>query len=168
VQIQRIGGDVLTEPTEVTHQLDLLCRTSAKKLYNLARYTVDDSALAESIAIDALTAAVLRHPDFSESRGAEIDCCGFLYRFARRARKKNRFGFRPLRRKVLAGSGPPLDGALRPINRLFRLSFDERFLLILFCYCKFTIEEISQIMRLPKRIAMKRLYRAAKKSAELG
>ena len=128
----------------------------AKQLYNLALYTLGDTALAQRTAIRAFCDTYERLGGIGDVRVCRRHCIRLLYTYGRKAWRKHR--------KICAAAHalcyqelPPGHGKKPLAALLDGLSYDSRFLLLLFCYCKLTIPEIAEAMGLPAFVVNRRL-----------
>ena len=57
------------------------------------------------------------------------------------------------------------DERNKRLDKLYRLSLKERYILLLFCWQRFSLKRIAKIISLPMFITKKRLYAALNKAA---
>jgi len=154
----------LTEEALLESQVTYLYNATAKGLYNLALYSVQDQTLAEQLAIDAFAFAYNRLLDKSDVTRFRIKSARKLYRIT----KKTLMNYSWCRTWELNKHESiefVNDKGKNRINLLLaRLNYDERLLLLLFLQQKFTRKQIAQILFIPKFIVKKRLYRTLNKA----
>lgn len=153
---------------EMAVKIEFLYNTTSKILYNLALYTVGNRSLAALLAADAFADAFKHISDKSDLDQFRIKSTELLYRYMKRTLKKADCTFDIPERKIRES---PESLTNKKFNRLtallFKLSFDERFLLLLFCYQQFSIKQISQITHLPAFITKWRLHIIINKTVNL-
>lgn len=132
-------------------QIELKYHASVLHLYNLALYTVGDKRLAEQAAAHAFTDAFIQIRGNPDVQLFEAHCFKRLYMYGKKSQ-----------RLFDNYIGRTADNRLTEL--LISLNFQERYILLLFCWRKFTIHQIAKTARLPQFIIEKRLNTAVNKA----
>jgi len=138
---------------------------AVKELYNLALGVTGRDSEARCAVSEALTeiSGGKKAPDAERFRQLSIRA---LYRYGKnhgvfKERENEAAASECGCREAPAGPRAKLLGLLEP------LSYNERFVLLLFCCQKLTISQISEILRLPSFIVTRWLYSASRKIASV-
>jgi DNA-directed RNA polymerase specialized sigma24 family protein len=134
----------LINGTKEKSHLALLYHTSAKQLFNLALYAVGDGHLAEQAVVSAFAGAYRRLPDKSDVRLFERQCVRLLYVCGKKTLRQSGG-----RRDAIAADTTADGETSRLASLLSGLSFNERFILLLFCRLRLSVRQIAAAMRLP-------------------
>lgn len=158
----RLPNEALLE-----NQITYLYTATAKGLYNLALYSVQDQQLAEQLAIDAFVFAYNCLSNKTDVTRFQIKGTRQLYRKTKKMlmnhSSNNSMELNKLENKEFAN-----DESKKRIHSLLeRLNFDDRFLLLLFLQQKLSQKQIAQILSVPKFAVKKRLYRAINKAMNI-
>ncbi len=152
--------------TMMQQQIENQYRAAAKQLYNMALFSIGDKGLAEQTAAGVFADALEHLKDTSDIEFFRKHCCTLLYQYCKNIRRQY---FCP--DKYIADEAA-LD--LRCVENgshlsgiLICLSFEERFIVLLFCLQKYSVRQIAQITRLPCFIIEKRLMAAVGRAATL-
>jgi DNA-directed RNA polymerase specialized sigma24 family protein len=141
-------------------ELDVLYQEAAKPLYNLALFAVGERSLAEEAALGAISVTYRHLPDASDRQAFRSESLRLLYLYGKKLCRKNL-----LPRKAGGMEDVlPADGTRRLGCLLEGLSYDEKFILLLFCCQKLTVPEIAETLRQPVFLVEKRLKKAAAKA----
>lgn len=132
-------------------QIELKYHATVLYLYNLALYTVGDKRLAEQAAAQAFSDAFIRIRGNADVQLFEAHCLRRLYMFGKKSHR-------------LSDNFIGCKAHDRLTELLISLSFQERYILLLFCWRKFTIHQIAKTTRLPQFIIEKRLNTAVNKA----
>ncbi len=151
--------------TETQHQIECLYRATAKQLYNLALYTVGDTALAEETAVSAFSDACGCIRDATDAAMFQKLCFQQLYLRGKNVRCRYECpagGITGnLAEKLICDSEP------RQLSEiLICLDFEERYIVLLFCLHKYSVRQIAKITRLPNAVIEKRLLAAVDKAMQ--
>ena len=141
--------------TTIQEQYESLYSAAAKQLYNLALFTIGNPAAAEQIVIDTFVNVLSSTQDNLSVDLFVEQSIGFLYRKGRKARKKAGYVI-----GCAFEDQPESPTAIKKrqlIRMLGELSYDERFMLLLFCWQRYSIKQIARIMCIPVFITRKRL-----------
>jgi DNA-directed RNA polymerase specialized sigma24 family protein len=142
----------MTVETARQNTMESLYEAAAKPLYNMAVYTIVDRRLAERTAAVVFLDACRGCSGIPEGGPFMKRCFGLLYRRGRElCQEDSEFSSADT-------SGAPLGKLLSP------LSYDERFILLLFCRHKYSLRQISEITGLPEFTVDRRLTSAAGKT----
>lgn len=147
---------------ELQNQVELLYNAAAKPLYNLALYTTGDPASAEQTAIDAFVGAFHSIPDKTDLELFRNKSAKLLYRYICKAQKNN------FDQAALLKISGDMNGKKQKniMDMLCRLRLDERYILLLFCWQRFSPKQIARTICLPVFITRKRLYAALNKAVD--
>lgn len=157
----------MTDENLLEEQVAFLYRATAKGLYNLAFYTIQNQSVAERLSMNAFTFAFYQLSDKTDVAQFRIFSAGKLYRSI-----KKTFFFpswhAACKRMAHENSSFMEESEQSPIAVLLTgLRFDERFLLLLFLQQKFSQEQIAKILCVPRFVAKKRLCRTLGKAADI-
>jgi DNA-directed RNA polymerase specialized sigma24 family protein len=131
------------------NRINVLYETAAKPLFQVALYSVGNRSVAEDSAEMAILGAFRDGPDVSDPGAFLKRCLGKLYRCVKEARSES----------IKTGAD---DAQAKPLGQMLApLSFDERYILLLFCRQKYSIGQIAEITGLQEFIVEKRLTSAA-------
>lgn len=159
----------MIEDIELQNQAEFLYQAAAKQLYNLALYTVGNQTLAEQITIDAFDGAFCSIPDKSDAERFTKQSIKLLYRYGRKMRRKAGYNISDMMfsKKAESGKVERRDNVekKRLFEMLSKLSYDERYILLLFCWQRFSAREIADIMRLQLFFSKRRIYVTINKTA---
>jgi hypothetical protein len=148
--------------TMALHQTESSLHSTAHGLFHTALCAVGDAALAGRAAADAFVDAVNRIPDTSDAGLFRMRCYSLLYRYCKKIPELHDY---PRGRiSDTAEYNRHSGGRKRLSEILARMSFDERFIILLFCLEKYSVRQIAKITRLPGFIVEKRLNAAVKKA----
>jgi len=128
-----------------------ILREAAEPLYCLTFYTLGDKLLAEQTAAAACLDAFGGLSSACDLGVFLNRCFSLLYEYVKRTRPESGGA-------GTADAGKPLERMLSP------LSFDEKYILLLFCRQKLTIRQISEITGLAECSVEKLLSSAAAKT----
>jgi DNA-directed RNA polymerase specialized sigma24 family protein len=159
----------LTDEINLKNQVEFLYNATAKELYNLALYSVQNQPLAEQLTIDAFAFAFNSLSDKSDAEQFRMKSIKFLYRSIKKSVSKANRGPGKLKdQRIYENTEFPKSKERTRLNTLrLLLECDERFILLLFCYQKFSVKRISRILNLPTFIAKKSLHITITKAIEL-
>jgi DNA-directed RNA polymerase specialized sigma24 family protein len=158
----------LAEEALLEKQVTYLYHASAKKLYNLALYSIGYQPLAEQLSIGAFTSAYNRLPDKSDVTRFQIKSARHLYLISKKLLIR-RIWHRAPEPDPLESLEPANDTGKSQIQQLLcGLNYDERFLLLLLLQQKFSQKQIVQILCIPKFIIKKRIFKMLKKAMIYG
>ena len=131
------------QETEKTFQL--LYNATAKPLYNLAIYATGDQSTAERILTDVFVKVFYTIPDQSAPDLFMKKCIKLLYRHARRIRIKQKHDGSTAPFKI-EGEEQKSDDIKRTqlFDLLSKLSFEERYIILLFCWQRFSLKQIAK------------------------
>lgn len=157
----------MAEEALLENQVTYLYHASAKKLYNLALYSIGDQPLAEQLSIDAFVFAYNRLSDKSDVTQFRIKSARHLYRKTKKTLiSHNWCGFRKLNAYGTTGFV-----SYKEMKRIYllltELNYDEKFMLLLFLQQRFSSKQVAQILCIPQSIAKKRLYRLLNKAVNV-
>ena len=142
---------------ESQNQVELFYNAAAKPLYNLALYTTGDPALAQQVTIDAFVDSFHNISDKTDLELFINKSTKLLYRYIRKAQKNN------FDQAALLKTARGINDE-KHMDMLCRLSPNERYIVLLFCWQRFSLKRIAQIISLPVFITKKRLYAALNKA----
>ncbi len=155
-----------TKDKKEQYNTALLGPVSAKRFFNLALYAIDDEKLASQAAVKAVSDTYKRFPDETDQRAFERQCLCPLYRYGKKAVRECGINSGAASRYADFTDGCQLlrrSEADRLADLLSGLSFEERFILLLFCWFRCTLHEIARATRLPVFIVKRRLSAAVDK-----
>lgn len=135
------------------NQIGFFYNAATKPLYNLALYTMGDPVLAQQVTIDAFVGSFHSISDKADLELFMNKSIKLLYQYIRKVQKNNG--------KVIPTTGDIyiLNGEKnKNMDMLCKLSPDERYILLLFCWQRFSIKRIAEAISLPRIIVKKRLY----------
>jgi hypothetical protein len=145
-----VGKVAFMDELVLSGHINYLCDTSGRELYRLALYLFGSESDALKASAAAFTKAFQKvsggnaGPDMEKLEALGVR---FLYRYGK-----------------AAGAGAARgDTALH--NALCRLTFDERFVLLLFCCRKMKLRQIAAVLRRPHFLVARRLLSGARKLA---
>jgi DNA-directed RNA polymerase specialized sigma24 family protein len=144
-------GCVMENYTEIQNQIEHLYQTTAKQLYNFAFYAVGDKRLAEQTAVSAFSDAFKHISDKSDISLFQKHYFRLLYIHGKKVHRKSEYYI----------SRIPADSLT---EMLIGLSFEERYVLLLFCWQKYSIHQIAKTTMLPGFIIERRLNAAVSKA----
>ena len=160
------GGDALLNETKEDDRLALICRDSAKQLYNLAILTVGDRELAEQAAYCAFSDTYRQLSGTSDASQVQTQCVRHLYRYGKKAFREAGEQYSGAASDTPYGCNTQYAAETNPLARLLDgLSYSEKYILLLFCRLKFTTRQIAEITGLPVFIVERRLNTAAAKAS---
>lgn len=159
----------MTDEVVLKNQVEFLYNATAKMLYNLTLYTVQNQPLAEQLTVDAFVAAFNSLSDKSNIDQFRIKSTKLLYRSIKKSINKANRGFSKLTdQKIYEDTELLKSESKNRLNALlFRLEYDERFILLLFLQQKFSQKQIAQILCVPRFISRKRLCQVLNKAMNL-
>jgi hypothetical protein len=144
--IIKVGDWLLMDDMILERNVQYLCNSSAKELYNLSLYLYGNEASALKASVDSFVIAFIK----MSGETSVLDTILFrklsiryLYKFG----KKN----------ITHSKTKRLPKILNQLN------YNERFIILLFCCSKMKIEHISHILRLPRILVLRCLLSAAQK-----
>ncbi|MEA4894680.1 MAG: hypothetical protein VB064_05410 [Oscillospiraceae bacterium] len=140
---------------EILKQAEFLYDATVKLIYNLALYTIGNSSMAEQITTDAFCDAFYRVTDRSD---IEL----FMKKAIREVYKHGR----KIKRLSYCSGLLCMDtnaGARRLLAALLDLDYNERYIILLFCWLRLSPKEIARIICLPTFLVKKRLYTSIRK-----
>ena len=147
----------MIEDIGLQNQVEFLYRATAKQLYNLALYVIGNQRVAEQITIDAFADAFVSIPDKSDAERFIKRSIKLLYRYGRKRHRKAGYSIMDIAFSENAERWNSV-GKNHLFEILNKLNYDERFILLLFCWQKFSAKEIANIMYLPLFFAKKRIF----------
>lgn len=157
----------MTDEKLLEEQVAFLYRATAKGLYHLAFYTIQNQSMAERLSIDAFAFAFYQLSDKSDVVQFKTVSAGQLYQSI----KKRLFIHRwhdPCKRMAHENSNLIEESECSQIAALLTgLSFDERFILLLFLQQRFSQKQIAKILCIPRFVVGRRLYRTLGKTADI-
>ena len=149
---------------ELQNQVEFLYNAAAKPLYNLALYTTGDPALAQQVTIDAFVDSFHSIPDKTDLELFMNKSTKLLYRYIRKVRKDN---YDQAALLITTRDANSLDAERKKqLDKLCRLSPKERYILLLFCWQRFSLKRIAKTISLPVFIAKKSLFAALNKAVK--
>lgn len=135
----------------IKRQTEIL-REAAEPLYRLAFYTLGDRRLAERTAAAACIDAFGSLSDACDVGVFLRRCFSLLYKYVKRTCPES-------------GGAGSADAGKQPLERMLSpLSFDEKYIMLLFCREKLTMRQISEITGLAECSVEKLLSSAAVKT----
>lgn len=149
--------------TMALHQTESSLHSTAYGLYNTALYAVGDAALAGQTAADAFVNAFNRISDASDISLLRMRCYSLLYRYCKKIPGLHDY-------PCGLASGDTAEhiqyaGGCKQLTEILTcLSFDERFIILLFCLQRYSVREIAKITRLPGFVIERRLNAAVRKA----
>jgi DNA-directed RNA polymerase specialized sigma24 family protein len=155
----------LTEDALPHNQISFLYTAAAKQLYNFALYAIGDQAAAERITARALADAFLHVPDKSSVEQFTWRSIKYLYRYGRRYQTKSAYSIREIIRRQNADD-PDNTDKRHLLERLRASSYEERCMLLLFCWMKCSIGQIAAGTGCPACVTRKRLLSAVQRIAK--
>ena len=157
----------MTDEALLENQVTYLYNATAKRLYNLALYSIVEQPLAEQLAIDAFVFAYYRLFDKSDVTQFQIKSARHLYRKTKQT-LINHSWHNALKPNTPESIEFAQDEGKKQIHSLLsRLNYDERFLLLLSLQQRFSQKQIAQILSIPKFIVKKRLCRTLSKAMNI-
>ena len=148
---------------------ELLYNATVKPLYNLALYTLGDQPTAERILTDVFVEVFYNISDQSDPDLFMKKSIKLIYRHARRTKINPGYDIGSTASfKMKEGLQNPDD-----IKRgqffciLSRLSFEERYIILLFCWQRFSLKQIAEAICRPEYIVRKRFYAIINKAARV-
>jgi DNA-directed RNA polymerase specialized sigma24 family protein len=143
--------------TALHHQVQHLCDSIATELYNLAFYIYGNQAEASAASSDTFIKAYAKisvNPTMPDTEQFKQLCFKLLFQYG----SINRF----TNTKLHPDKENKLYTMLRP------LSYNERFIILLFCCHKMQKEQISELLCLPEFLVAKWLLSASQKFGKAG
>lgn len=158
----------MTDIQKSEDSFELLYNATVKPLYNLALYTIGDQPTAERILTDVFVEASYAISGQSDPDLFKKKCIKLLYRHSRKIRIKQKHDGSTAPFKI-EGEGQKSDDIKRTqlFDMLSELSFEERYIILLFCWQRFSFKQISETICQPKFIVRKRLYAIINKVARV-
>ena len=141
---------------EIQRQAEFLYDATAKLIYNLALYTIRNSAAAEQIVVDAFCEAFYRVTDRSNIELFMKKAIRETYKYGRK-KKRRRYSRGLLCMDTEDGPNRRLLAALLDFD------YNERYIILLFCWLGLSQKEIARILVLPTFLVRKRLYASLRK-----
>lgn len=133
----------MTDETLLENQVTYLYNASAKKLYNLALYSIGDQPLAEQLSVDAFVSAYKHLPDKTDVTQFRVKSARQLYRKTKRILIDHSW-HNAVELNMPENIEFAYDERKKRIHSLLnRLNYDERFLLLLFFQQRFSQKQIS-------------------------
>ncbi|MEA4896452.1 MAG: hypothetical protein VB064_14500 [Oscillospiraceae bacterium] len=157
----------MAEEALLENQVTYLYHASAKKLYNLALYSIVDQPLAEQLSIDAFVSTFHHLKDKSDATQFRIESTRRLHLMSKRAL---------ILRSLRSITEPDPLEIIKSVNgteniriqQLFcGLNYDERFLLLLLLQQEFSQKQIAQILCIPIFIVKKRIYNMLNRAMDI-
>lgn len=149
--------------TTAWHQTESPLRRTAYQLYHMALCAVGDAALAEQTAAGAFCDALNQIRDASDAGMLRMRCFSLLYRYCKKTR--GLYGSTDGYTDAASAEYIKYAGGHRRLPEMLAcLSFDERFIILLFCLQKYSVRQIATITRLPGFIVERRLNAAVGKA----
>ncbi len=142
-----IGNDIASHV-----QVEYIYQIAVKQLYNLALYSVGDRRLAEKTMVGAFSDAFNRLRNKSDVALFERHCLRLLYVHGKKVQRKSEYYIGCIAQDSIT-------------EKLIGLNFEERYVLLLFCWRKQSIKQIAQTTRLPQFMIEQRLNAAVRKAA---
>ncbi len=156
----------MTDDTQLQNQAEFLYTAASKQLYNFALYAVGDQAAAEQITAKALADAFLCVPDKSSVEQFSLRSIQYLYRYGRKEQIKTVYNIREIMRLQNA-DWQEKTAKGRLLECLRKSSYDERCILLLFCWMKLSTRQIAAITGRPVFVTRRRLLAAIHKAIKL-
>ncbi|SHH99068.1 DNA-directed RNA polymerase specialized sigma subunit, sigma24 family [Sporobacter termitidis DSM 10068] len=129
---------------EIQKQVEFLYQAAARQLYNMALYTVGDREAAEEITIHAFTGAFRKCSDKTNVDLFKEQSIKLIYRHGRKLQRS------PDRRCTAPETAGQISAGKKEfIQMLSGLSFDERYILLLFCWHGFSVRQIAKAIGRP-------------------
>lgn len=135
---------------EILKQAEFLYDATVKLIYNLALYTIGNSSMAEQITTDAFCNAFYLVTDRSDIELFMKKAIREVYKHGRKIKS----GLLCMDTNV---------GARRLLAALLDLDYNERYIILLFCWLRLSPKEIADIIILPTFLVRKRLYDSLRK-----
>jgi len=150
----------LTDEVLLESQVTYLYDATAKKLYNLALYSIEDQPLAEQLTIDAFASTFTLLVNKSDVEKFRIVSTKALYHITKKTLRSHNGPY--ITRETLSNQGNNQAHLL-----LSQLNYNERFMLLLYIQQRFSRKQIAQILHIPKFMVKKRLHRMLNKTANI-
>jgi len=154
----------LTNESLLEDQVTYLYNATAKRLYNLALYSLEDQPLAEQLTINAFSSAFQKLSNKSDVQKFLIVSAKELYRISKKTLSNHNGAYESYTQKNESLSNQGNEHARMMLSRL---NYGERFMLLLFVQQRFSRKQIAQILYIPKFMLKKRLYRLLNKTANI-
>jgi DNA-directed RNA polymerase specialized sigma24 family protein len=155
----------LTYTQKSEYTFELLYNAAAKPLYNLALYSIGDQATAERILTDVFVEVFYTISDHTDLDFFKKKCMKLIYRRARKIRIKLGYDIGSTAPFKMKGGQQKSDDIKRAqlFNMLSKLSFEERYIILLFCWQRLSFNQIAETIYRPRFITRKHLYAIANK-----
>lgn len=142
---------------------------TAKPLYNLALYAIGDQSTAERILTDVFVDVFYTILDQSAPDLFKKKCIKLIYRRARKIRIKPGYDIDSTAPFKMEGGQQKSDDIKKAqlFDMLSKLRFEERYIILLFCWQRFSLKQIAETICRPKFIARKRLYAILNKATRV-
>ena len=148
---------------ELQNQIEFFYNAAAKPLFNLALYATGDPILAQKVTINAFVDSFHSIPDKTDLELFMNKSIKLLYRYVCKAQKND------IDQAIFLKTARDMndDRQKTYMDMLGRLSPNERYMLLLFCWQRFSVKRISKILSFPMFITKKRLYATMNKAAKI-
>ena len=146
---------------EIHKQAEPLYNVAAKRIYQMALYMTGIPSAAEQIAIKAFCDAFDRTGDKENIRLFQANAMAAIYRYSRKE-------LGTFHGSTASFALPGADGSERQriAQMLGRLCLKDRFIVLAFCSQRYSVEQISKMLRLPPALVRKRLNAALYKATD--
>jgi len=142
---------------EIQNQVEFLYNATAKQLYKLALYTLGNKKAAEQITINVFCEAFNNISDKADANLFKERSIKLLYKYGRKIQKKSEWNGSTILIKTSEDIEEQVDVKKKElIQMLGSLNFDERYILLLFYWQKFSIQQIAKAICLPIFLVKKR------------
>lgn len=142
---------------EIQNQVEFLYNTTAKQLYKLALYTLGNEKEAEQITINVVCEAFNNISDKMDTHLFKEQGIKLLYKYGRKIQKKFEWNGYTILVKASEDIVDQADVKKKElIQMLGSLNFDERYILLLFYWQNFSIQQIAKAICLPVFLVKKR------------
>lgn len=157
----------MTQKTENT--FELLYAAAAKPLYNLALYAVGDQPTAERILTGVFAEMFNNVSDQTDPDLFKRKCIGLMYRRVHKTRRKAEYGMGSSELPQIAKEqqNPEDIKKAKLFHMLRRLSFEERYIIMLFCWQRFSLGQIAEMIGQPTFLLRKHLKAILNKTADI-
>ena len=157
----------MTDTQNMEEAFELLYDATAKPLYNLTLYTIGDQPIAERILTDIFVDVFYTISDQADSDLFKKKCIKSLYRRIRKIRIEPEYDIGCIAQFKIKGRQQKPEDIKRA--QLFcilrRLSFEERYIILLFCWQRLSLKQIAETLCLPKFLVRKCLHAITAKAA---
>lgn len=154
------GERKLDNTQKILSQAESLYDATAKLIYNMALYMTGSPSNAKKIATEAFCKAFYSSKDKEDIDLFQIRAITLIYRYG----KKRNNG---IKTKALVLTEQETHGVKRPCiaQMLEQLCPQDRFIVLAFCWQRYSIDQISRMILRPAALTRKRLNSALCKSA---